>query len=92
VVDDKEQVNELSTKDLRNLFKLRSGTPSDTHDKLCCERCKIINDHAEMDALKVLPKQLATCLDLVDKMMKNEDAQFFHRPLVSQDHGFRKEA
>ena len=34
VVDDKEQVNALSTKDLKNLFKLRQGTPSDTHDKL----------------------------------------------------------
>ena len=29
VVDDKEQVNELSTKDLKNLFKLRQDTPSD---------------------------------------------------------------
>ena len=38
VVDDKEQVNALCTKDLRNLFKLRTGTPSDTHDKLKCER------------------------------------------------------
>jgi hypothetical protein len=92
VVDDKEQVNELSTKDLRNLFKLRSGTPSDTHDKLRCERCKIIHDHAEMDALKVLPKKLAACRDLVDEMMKHEDAQFFHKPLVSQDHGISKEA
>lgn len=27
VVDDKEQVNALSTKDLKNLFKLRQGTP-----------------------------------------------------------------
>ncbi|EJK69443.1 hypothetical protein THAOC_09301 [Thalassiosira oceanica] len=37
-VDDKEQVNALSTKDLRNLFKLRTGTPSDTHDTLKCKR------------------------------------------------------
>lgn len=27
MVDDKEQVNSLSTKDLKNLFKLRQGTP-----------------------------------------------------------------
>ena len=52
VVDDKEQVNALSTKDLRNLFKLRNGTPSDTHDKLRCERCKIIHDNAELEAMK----------------------------------------
>ncbi|GMH53330.1 hypothetical protein TL16_g01427, partial [Triparma laevis f. inornata] len=39
IVDDKEQVNELSSKDLKNLFKLRPDTPSDTHDKLQCLRC-----------------------------------------------------
>ena len=92
VVDDKEQVNALSSKDLRNLFKLRSGTPSDTHDKLQCERCKIIHDNAEVEALKVLPKQLAACTELVEEMMQHEDASHFLKPLVSQDHGISKEA
>jgi hypothetical protein len=92
VVDDKEQVNELSTKDLKNLFKLRTGTPSDTHDKLRCERCKIIQDHAEVEALKVLPKKLTACCELVDLMMEHEDSQYFHKPLLSQDHGVSKEA
>jgi hypothetical protein len=92
VVDDKQQVNSLSKKDLSNLFKLRSGTPSDTHDKLRCERCKIIHDDAEVEALKVLPKQLAACLELVDEMTKHEDASHFHKPLVSQDYGVSKEA
>ena len=92
VVDDKAQVNALSTKDLRNLFKLRSGTPSDTHDKLKCERCKIIHDNAELEALKVLPKKLAACADLVEEMMNHEDASHFLKPLVSQDHGISKEA
>jgi hypothetical protein len=92
VVDDKEQVNELSTKDLRNLFQLRAGTPSDTHDKLRCERCKIIQDNAELEAMKVLPKKLAACRELVDQMMEHEDAHHFHKPLVSQDHGVSKEA
>ena len=55
MVDDKEQVNALSTKDLKNLFKLRTGTPSDTHDKLKCERCKIIADDAEAEATKSVP-------------------------------------
>ena len=91
VVDDKEQVNALSTKDLRNLFKLRSGTPSDTHDKLRCERCKIIQDNAELEAMKVLPMQLTACLELVDEMMKHEDAKHFQKPLVSSDHGVSKE-
>jgi DNA repair and recombination protein RAD54 and RAD54-like protein len=91
VVDDKEQVNALSTKDLRNLFKLRTGTPSDTHDKLRCERCRIIQDNAEMEAKKVLPLQLAACLELLEEMMAHEDAQYFIKPLVSQDHGVSKE-
>lgn len=92
VVDDKEQVNALSTKDLRNLFKLRSSTPSDTHDKLRCERCKIIHDNAESEALKVLPKKLAACLELIEEMVKHEDALHFLAPLNPQDHGVSQEA
>jgi hypothetical protein len=91
VVDDKEQVNALSTKDLRNLFKLRQGTPSDTHDKLRCERCKIIQDDAEMEALKVLPQKLAACKDLVDQMFQHEDSVHFHKPLVPTDHSVGKD-
>jgi hypothetical protein len=91
VVDDKEQVNKLSTKDLRNLFKLRTGTPSDTHDKLKCERCKIIHDDAEMEAKKVLPKKLAACKGLVSKMTEQEDAKHFLTPLNPSDYGVTKE-
>jgi len=91
VVDDKEQVNALSTKDLRNLFKLRTGTPSDTHDKLRCERCEIIHDNAEMEAMKVLPKKLAACRNLLDGMKQEEDAKFFLKPLVATEHGRTKE-
>ena len=80
VVDDKEQVNALCTKDLRNLFKLRSGTPSDTHDKLKCERCKIIADDAELQAANILPRKLETCRELLKKMMKREDATKFLKP------------
>jgi len=91
VVDDKEQVNALHTKDLRNLFKLRSDTPSDTHDKLKCERCKIIHDDAEMKEKKILPKKLVACLELVNKMAEHEDAQYFLNPMNSQDHKVTKE-
>lgn len=87
VVDDKDQVNELSTKDLKNLFKLRQGTPSDTHDKLKCERCKIIVDDAEAEAAKVLPKKLAACRELLEELMKLEDSASFLTPLKSDDHG-----
>lgn len=92
VVDDKEQVNELSTKDLRNLFKLRSGTPSDTHDKLRCERCETIADNAEQDAKKVLPKQLEACKELVEIMTSLEDAALFLAPLKPEDHGVSSES
>jgi hypothetical protein len=91
VVDDKEQVNALSTKDLRNLFKLRTGTPSDTHDKLRCERCKIIADHTEAEAMKVLPKKLDACRELLTRIEQHEDAAPFLKPLVPQDHGVSKE-
>ncbi len=91
VVDDKEQVNALSTKDLRNLFKLRSETPSDTHDKLKCERCKIIHDDAEMKEKKVLPQKLAACLELINEMAQQEDAQFFLNTLNPEDHKVTKE-
>lgn len=86
VVDDKEQVNALSTKDLKNLFKLRAGTPSDTHDKLRCERCEIIQDDAEMEAVKVFPKKLQACKNLFEILLKEEDAAYFLKPMNPTDH------
>lgn len=91
VVDDKEQVNALSTKDLKNLFKLRAGTPSDTHDKLRCERCKIIHDTAELDAQKVLPRKLAACRALLEELASHTDAQFFLQPMDATLHGRTKD-
>lgn len=81
IVDDKDQVNTLSTKDLRNLFKFRAGTPSDTHDKLRCERCAIIADDAEEKAALVLPMKLKACEGLLVEMMKLPDAKKFLMPL-----------
>ena len=91
VVDDKEQVNTLSTKDLRNLFKLRTGTPSDTHDKLCCTRCATICDTTQMEEEKVLPKKLAACRKLLDNMVAHESASYFLTPLDPTLHGRTKE-
>jgi len=91
VVDDKEQVNALSTKDLSNLFKLRSGTPSDTHDKLRCERCQIIHDNAEIEATKVLPKKLAACRELLNELREQEDSKYFLKPFVPTEYGVTKE-
>ncbi|KAF0696783.1 Aste57867_12445 [Aphanomyces stellatus] len=41
IVDDKEEVNSLSTKDLKRLFVFMEETPSDTHDQLKCSRCNL---------------------------------------------------
>lgn len=91
VVDDKEQVNALSTKDLRNLFKLRTGTPSDTHDKLRCERCEIIHDHAENEAKLVLPKQLHKCAELLSRLTAEPEAVHFLTPIDPTQHNSTKE-
>lgn len=41
IVDDKEEVNSLSSKDLRKLFMYDESTISDTHNKLSCTRCPL---------------------------------------------------
>jgi Bromodomain len=92
IVDDKEQVNALSTKDLRNLFKLRHGTPSDTHDKLQCERCKIILDTAEMEAARVLPIKLERCGEILQEIEKLEGSDHFLNELDPTKYGQTKEA
>jgi hypothetical protein len=91
VVDDKEQINALSTKDLRNLFKLRTGTPSDTHDKLRCERCETVHDDAEAETLRVLPKKLEACAALLERLMAEPDAVHFLAPLDPVQHDKTKE-
>jgi len=91
IVDDKEQCNTLSTKDLKNLFKLRHGTPSDTHDKLRCERCETITDDADQNAIDVLPEKLAACLALVRTMIAHTDADMFTTPLKPEDYGVSSE-
>ncbi|OWZ23172.1 DNA repair and recombination protein [Phytophthora megakarya] len=40
IVDDKEEVNSLSSKDLKRLFVFQKETMSDTHDQLKCDRCQ----------------------------------------------------
>ncbi|TYZ59695.1 hypothetical protein PybrP1_007912 [[Pythium] brassicae (nom. inval.)] len=40
IVDDKEEVNSLSSKDLKRLFVFERDTMSTTHDQLKCGRCK----------------------------------------------------
>ncbi len=69
------------------MFKFRQGTPSDTHDKLKCERCKIIADDAEAREKRVLPKKLVACRELLEEIMKIEDASKFLKPLNPVEDG-----
>ena len=39
IVDNKEQVNSFSSRELKALFRRPRGTRSDTHDTLRCTRC-----------------------------------------------------
>jgi hypothetical protein len=80
-------VNALSTKDLRNLFKLRADTPSDTHDKLQCERCKTVKDDADEKEKRVLPFKLAKCAELLETIMADENAEKFLTPLIPTNEG-----
>ncbi|EEY57661.1 DNA repair and recombination protein RAD54 [Phytophthora infestans T30-4] len=50
IVDDKEEVNSLSSKDLKRLFVFRKDTMSDTHDQLKCDRCQWRNTSNETSA------------------------------------------
>lgn len=59
---------------------------SDTHDKLKCERCKIIVDDAEVEAKKVLPKKLAACRELLQELMALEDSCKYHVRLAYYYH------
>jgi len=90
VVHDEEQVNTLSTKDFRNLFKLRTTSPSDTHDKLDCKRSKTIQENSEAELAVTLPLQLAECRTLLQKLCAHEDKTqnpeiwwIFEKPKVS---------
>lgn len=42
IVDNKEQINQFSTKELKTLFRRRKDTRSDTHDTLRCTRCSFV--------------------------------------------------
>lgn len=60
---------------------------SDTHDKLRCERCKIISDNAEVESAKILPKQLEACRPLLARIMEHEDAAKFVSPIKAEENG-----
>ncbi|GMF24978.1 unnamed protein product [Phytophthora fragariaefolia] len=59
IVDDKEEVNSLSSKDLKRLFVFRKDTLSDTHDQLKCDRCQWRGDDAASNDSTVLPEVIS---------------------------------
>lgn len=55
IVDDKDEVNSLSSKDLKQLFVFEKDTMSTTHDQLKCSRCKWRNSTSKpKDAAEVI--------------------------------------
>ncbi len=93
IVDDKTEVNSLSSKELRNLFQLTPGSPCDTHDKLQCQRCgpvpaTSLNSSVYEEACSVaLPRQLAICAQLLERIAAEPIAKPFLDPLDPTAYG-----
>ncbi len=95
IVDDKTEVNSLSSKELRNLFQLSLGSPCDTHDKLQCRRCGPgpatslnLNSSVFEEACSVaLPQQLAICAQLLERIAADPIAKPFWDPLDPTAYG-----
>ena len=70
VVEDTEQVNEISSKDLKALFVRRDETPSDTHDTLACKRCSTVQSKEGSSASGAVfsESQIQACLEFVEEM------------------------
>ncbi len=76
IVDDKEQVNQFSSDDLRDLFSLRLDTASDTHDTLRCKRCSSVRvrEAASRRGGKgpaFTPPQCKACVQFVDSFAQH---------------------
>jgi hypothetical protein len=68
IVDDKDQLNEFSTIELKGIFNLRTDTRSDTHDTLRCKRCssvQSININTEKNKLNSV--QIELCSKFLNK-------------------------
>lgn len=75
VVEDKEQVNSLSSNDLKQLFKFRENTPSDTHDKLKCTHCRLALEEAEEAGLG--EAQISFLNDVLEWMKILPESKYF---------------
>ena len=72
IVDNKEQVNQFSTDELKQLFSLRQDTRSDTHDTLRCKRCNSVKvlDY-NTDKKKITDAQIDACMSFLDDFSLN---------------------
>jgi DNA repair and recombination protein RAD54 and RAD54-like protein len=87
IVDDKEEVNSLSSKDLKRLFVFNKDTLSDTHDQLKCDRCQWRNprDAANSKIQDVIEihdddnsENLLADGELEDKTIVEESEKHYH--------------
>ena len=74
VVEDKDQVNSLATKDLKRLFRYRGDTISDTHDQLKCRVCSgLMRARADtcVDTTTLTPARAARCAKLLEQLIEH---------------------
>ena len=71
-MNNKDQVNQFSTDELKQFFSLRQDTRSDTHDTLRCKRCnsaKVLDYNT--DKKKISDAQIDACLSFLDDFSQN---------------------
>jgi hypothetical protein len=92
IVDDKEQINTFSTKELKTLFNRREGgTRSDTHDTLGCTRCKSAAPRPPAigpgggEAEGIQPAVAERCLTFLDEYRAHIDAEAAQLSLADID-------
>ena len=83
VVEDKEQVNSLSSGELKQLFGFRENTPSDTHDKLKCTHCKLAIDQAALSPASLAPEAVELCSDLLNALEALPESRHFIAALTA---------
>ncbi len=91
IVDDKEQINQFSSDELKQLFTLRKDSRSETHDTLRCVRCKFMKNKTFQSKkdLKFSQEQINSCLlflDSFEQYLLQESLAYQKRELVRNGH------
>jgi|TARA_B110000090_G_C13113222_1_gene343245 hypothetical protein len=73
IVEDTDQVNEISTAVLKDLFVLHQDTPSDTHDTLRCKRCSTVKTKSDIvsKAASLSNNQARACIEFVGQFLSH---------------------